>query len=147
MESLFPTKNSIFLDTSFSLTLAVKSDLHHKKAVRISTQLINSQVEILTMQAIVLEIGNSLAKGKYRTIAIDAITRLKVEPNISVVSLTDELIDSAFELFSDRADKEWGLVDCRSFVMMRERRIEIALTADEHFVHAGFRALLREDNI
>ncbi len=38
-----------------------------------------------------------------------------------------------------------GLVDCISFVVMRERNIEAALTADEHFIQAGFRALLRED--
>ncbi len=41
-------------------------------------------------------------------------------------------------------DKEWGLVDCVSFVVMREHGIEAALTTDRHFIQAGFRALLRE---
>ncbi len=66
------------------------------------------------------------------------------DPNIEIISLNDSLYDEAFELFSSRTDKEWGLVDCISFVVMRERGITEALTADEHFEQAGFRALLRK---
>jgi len=39
------------------------------------------------------------------------------------------------------SDKEWGLVDCLSFVIMRERGITEALTPDRHFTRAGFKAL------
>ncbi|MFM5956954.1 MAG: PIN domain-containing protein, partial [Dolichospermum sp.] len=42
-----------------------------------------------------------------------------------------------------REDKEWGLVDCISFIVMQDRGITDALTADTHFQQAGFRALLR----
>jgi len=34
------------------------------------------------------------------------------------------------------------LTDCVSFTLMRDRGITEAATADEHFVQAGFRALL-----
>ena len=37
-----------------------------------------------------------------------------------------------------------GLTDCISFVVMEERGITDALAYDQHFVQAGFRALLRE---
>jgi uncharacterized protein len=47
-------------------------------------------------------------------------------------------------LFKQRKDKEWGLVDCISFIVMQNREITDALTADIHFQQAGFRALLRE---
>ncbi len=70
---------------------------------------------------------------------------LESDPNTSIVSLTNELYDKVFDLFRDRSDKEWGLVDCVSFVVVRERGINDALTADEHFIQAGFRALLRQD--
>ena len=64
---------------------------------------------------------------------------------VEVIRLDESLFNKAFELYKTHTDKTWGLVDCISFVMMRERNIEAALTADEHFIQAGFRALLRED--
>ncbi|MFM6219167.1 MAG: PIN domain-containing protein, partial [Dolichospermum sp.] len=42
-----------------------------------------------------------------------------------------------------REDKEWGLVDCISFIVMQDRGISDAPTTDIHFQQAGFRALLR----
>ena len=36
------------------------------------------------------------------------------------------------------------LTDCISFVVMEERGIRDALTADEHFKQAGFQPLLRK---
>ena len=46
-------------------------------------------------------------------------------------------------MYQQYADKTWGLVDCRSFVVMRERQMKDALTFDQHFAQADFRALLR----
>ena len=37
------------------------------------------------------------------------------------------------------------MTDCLSFGVMREQDLMEALTADEHFIQAGFRALLLED--
>jgi len=48
-------------------------------------------------------------------------------------------------LFCSRLDKEWGLIDCVSFIVMQERGLTNALTTDEHFEQAGFRALLRPE--
>jgi predicted nucleic acid-binding protein len=58
--------------------------------------------------------------------------------------MTKEILDDAFDLYSRRSDKEWGMTDCVSFVVMRERGLLEALTMDQHFQQAGFRALLRE---
>jgi len=49
----------------------------------------------------------------------------------------------ALHLYRSRPDQDWGLVDFASFVVMSARGIADALTADEHFEQAGFRALLR----
>ncbi|PAX51087.1 hypothetical protein CK510_26755 [Brunnivagina elsteri CCALA 953] len=63
---------------------------------------------------------------------------------ISWITLTNSLYKLAFNLFKQREDKEWGLVDCISFIVMQDRAITDALTADTHFQQAGFRALLRD---
>ena len=65
------------------------------------------------------------------------------DPNVEIVPLTNELYNAVFQLFRSRQDKEWGLVDCISCIVMQNRRITDVLTADEHFNQMGFRALLR----
>ena len=42
-----------------------------------------------------------------------------------------------------RLDKSWSLTDCISFEVMRSAQATDALTYDQHFEQAGFRALLR----
>jgi predicted nucleic acid-binding protein len=63
-----------------------------------------------------------------------------------IVPLSEDLYARAFRLYRERADKEWGLTDCVSFVVMQDRKISEALTTDEHFQQAGFCALLLEDS-
>ncbi len=138
-------QNKVFLDTSYSIAAAVGKDEFHARARELSIQIRADDIKIITTQAVILEIGNALFKLKYRQAAIEIIQFLNSDPNTSVISLTNEIYEAAFELFCSRPDKEWGLVDCISFIVMRERGIEAALTADEHFVQAGFRALLREE--
>ncbi len=48
-------------------------------------------------------------------------------------------------LYRGHQDKQWGLVDCISFVVMRERGIRDALTFAQHLTQAGFNALMRGD--
>ncbi len=47
-------------------------------------------------------------------------------------------------LYRARLDKDWGLTDCVTFVLMKQEGITEALTADVHFRQAGFTALLLE---
>jgi uncharacterized protein len=50
---------------------------------------------------------------------------------------------SPLDLYRDRPDKAWSLTDCISFVVMADKGIRDALTADHHFEQAGFVALLK----
>ena len=55
---------------------------------------------------------------------------------------TAELFDEGFDLYCRRPDKDWSLTDCVSFVVMQQRGLREAFTADRHFEQAGFVALL-----
>jgi predicted nucleic acid-binding protein len=90
-----------------------------------------------------LEIGNALSKSRYRAAAVQLLNAIENDPNIGVVPLTETLYTEAFNLYQNRADKEWGLVDCVSFIVMQGRDISEALTTDEHFRQAGFITLLQ----
>ena len=67
---------------------------------------------------------------------IEAATRL------DVVHIDPRLDREAWSLLKARSDKDWSLVDCASFVVMKERGITEALTTDHHFEQAGFARLL-----
>ncbi|TVP64225.1 MAG: PIN domain-containing protein [Nodularia sp. (in: Bacteria)] len=133
----------VFLDTSFAIALSSITDQNHLRAVELAHQLEANKVRLVTTQAILLEIGNALSKQRYRVAAIQLLESLENDPNVEVVLLTKDLYTDAFNLFKQREDKEWGLVDCISFIVMHNRGITDALTADIHFYQAGFKALLR----
>ncbi len=100
---------------------------------------------LLTTRAVVLEIGNALAKLRYREAAIRLLEAIDTDPQVEIVSLSEDLYRRAFDLYRSRPDKEWGLTDCISFTVMWDRSLTDALTADEHFRQAGLRALLLEE--
>ena len=133
----------VFLDTSFAIALSSVTDQNHLRAVKLANQIEVNRNRLVTTQAILLEIGNALSKQRHRAAAIQLLESLETDPSVEVVSLTNSLYRSAFNLFKQREDKEWGLVDCTSFIVMQNRGITDALTADTHFQQAGFRALLR----
>ncbi|EDN68437.1 conserved hypothetical protein [Beggiatoa sp. PS] len=137
-------ENKVFLDTAFVIALISQTDKYHQVALQLSEQLTLSRTQIVTTRAIIFEIGNALSKQQYRTKAIHFLKLLESDPQIEIVPITEELYVKAFNLFSSHHDKSWGLVDCLSFVVMRQRDIISALTTDHHFQQAGFRALLLE---
>ena len=132
----------VFLDSGYAIALAADSDQLHPRAVEIAADMENQSRRMVTHQAVLLEIGNSLSMMRYRAAAVEMLSALASDPNIEVVPLTNELYLQAFELFCTRPDKEWSLTDCVSFVAMQSRGLTEALTADKHFEQAGFRALL-----
>lgn len=135
--------NEVFLDTSFAIALSSVTDQNHARAVELANQIESNSIRLVTTQAILLEIGNALSKQKYRAAAIQLLESLEADPSVEVVLLSNSLYKLAFNLFKQREDKEWGLVDCISFIVMQDRGITDALTTDIHFQQAGFRALLR----
>jgi predicted nucleic acid-binding protein len=134
----------VFLDTSYAIALSASADQLHESAVRVAERIESENVSLITTRAVVVEIGNALSKSKYRRAAVELLQSLEEDPSVEVVPLTEELYERAARLYAGRADKEWGMTDCISFVLMRERGLTEALTADEHFRQAGFTALLRE---
>jgi hypothetical protein len=52
------------------------------------------------------------------------------------------LLQRALDFYRSREDKERGLTDCISFMVMEDHGLTDALTTDEHFEQAGFQTLL-----
>lgn len=136
-------EREVFLDTSFIVALENRDDPAHKRAKDLDRQLIADNTTLVTHWGVLLEIGDGYARLGRRHKGIELLSRLDSEAGYEVAPIEATLLSAAMLLYGQRPDKEWGLTDCVSFSMMRERRITKAITADEHFVQAGFEALLR----
>ena len=68
---------------------------------------------------------------------------LKASPYVGIVYVDPTLDAQAWQLFTERSDKEWSLVDCASFVVMQQRGIIEASTTDHHLEQASFVCLLK----
>ena len=134
----------LFLDSAYAIALAAPDDELHPKSAALAAELRARKGRMLTTEAIVFEIGDALSKPKFRRVAVELMTSILTDPRIEVVALTPGLTRRAFDLFQRRPDKGWGMTDCLSFVVMQERGLSEALTADEHFEQAGFVALLNQ---
>ena len=129
-----------FLDTAFVQALLNKRDQYHAHA-RAFLPRLQSADEVWVTEAILIEVGNALS-ALDRSAATRFITRCYQSVNMRVVTVDTALLLRALHLYGERNDKEWGLVDCISFVVMKDHELIDAVTIDRHFVQAGFNALL-----
>jgi uncharacterized protein len=130
-----------FLDTVYLLALINPNDEWRPKALEWAAHVSGA---LVTTEAVLTEVADALCRSAHRRWAVDAIRDLRSDSAVTCVPGSARLFAHGLDLYADRADKNWSLTDCVSFVVMRERGIRQALTADVHFVQAGFRALLRE---
>lgn len=130
-----------FIDTSFVVALVNKRDQHHLRAVELASEF--EHRSLITTDAVLLEIGNALAKN-FRAVSVQVIDDFLTSGEIQIIHLYPALFQKAFFLYRSHLDKTWGLIDCVSFVVRREVGILKALTSDRHFEQAGLTALLRD---
>ena len=135
----------MFLDTAYAIALSAPGDLYHDRAMALAIEIKATSVPLVTTRAIFLEIGNALSKRRFRQASVSLLDKLESDANVEILALTELLYARAVRLYRERPDKDWGRTDCVSFVVMQDRGIIDALTTDEHFQQAGFRALMRED--
>lgn len=128
----------IFVDTGFVIALINEEDTHHAEARILSERYKN--MPFITTDAILLEIGNALAKN-FKAKGAQLIHYFQDSSDVTVVHLNSVLFNRALAFYESYHDKTWGLVYCVSFVVMREMDLTDALTFDRHFIQAGFQQL------
>ena len=129
----------VFADAFYFVARLNRRDQHHDKVVEFSRDF---RAHLLTTDWILMEVADALATSDVRPRVVEFILYVRRSPACEVIPADREFFDRALELYRQRSDKDWTLTDCGSFVVMRERRLTAALTADRHFEQAGFTALL-----
>jgi hypothetical protein len=137
-------QRSVLLDTSYVLALENRDDPFHERAKSLARSLAQEDCVLVLHWGILLEIGDGYARVERREKGCDLLDKFQKEKGFRILSLTDDLLHDAIALYRDRRDKNWGLTDCASFVLMQREGLSEVLTADVHFRQAGFTALLLE---
>jgi len=129
----------VFLGTAFVYAIANGRDEWHDRAVQWQARLQRTRAALLTTEFVLMEIGDGLANLRFRLRAVKIIELLRSSPLVEIVPASSHLVEEALRMYRLRDDKDWGLTDCSSFAVMKQRGISDALTMDQHFQQAGFR--------
>lgn len=133
----------IFIDTGYILALANTADKFHERA---RATALTTPPPFITTEAVLIEIGNALSSQRWRHLGIAALADLRSDPSIAIIPIDTPLLERAIEMYASRVDKEWGLTDCLSFVVMEDHGVREALATNHHFEQAGFHIVLAADS-
>jgi predicted nucleic acid-binding protein len=135
--------NAVFADTFYFLALVNPKDQAHQRALDFSAAFDGT---IVTSTWVLMEVGDALCRVPDRQTYLNLLDQLANDANAELVPASQAHFEKATALFAQRADKDWSMTDCTSFVIMQDRGLTDAITGDKHFVQAGFVALLRVVN-
>jgi hypothetical protein len=125
----------IFLDTSAIYALADSGDRNHLRAVELFRQVLDSGEIILTQSYILVEAAALL---QHRLGLASALQFLQDAEAFETHWVTSEDHRAGTDLLAERGQRQLSLVDCVSFLVMRQRGARQALAFDEDFEREGF---------
>jgi predicted nucleic acid-binding protein len=136
----------LFGDTAYWAGLLIPNDSLHAVSVMWDNALDKNE-RIVTTDLVLVEFLNYMCGlgSESRIIAGKTWAKISSSSSVLVIPTTEALLQKAVDLYTLADDKRWSLTDCASFIVMRERKIQDALTYDRHFEQAGFHALLRAE--
>jgi len=131
---------TIFADAFFYIAILNHRDAAHAEAVQWAEEFDGRMV---TTEWVLMEVGDALARSQFlRAKFVQLMADLTASERTTIISSSHDLFAAGLELYAQRADKEWSLTDCISFVVMKREGLTDALTGDKHFEQAGFLKLL-----
>jgi len=133
---------NVFADTFYFLALSSPSDAAHRISVEFGQ---NSSDQIVTTQWVLTEVADSMAAASRRKGMIALLDSIRSNVGITVVPASQLLFEAGWTFYRKHRDKDWSLTDCISFVVMKQKRLTLALTGEHHFEQAGFIALLKKN--
>ena len=131
-------REKALIDTGFVIALVNRRDQFHEQAKELAERFDGQS--LLVTDAVLLEIGNALSRG-FKAESVEIINSFILSKDVEIIHMTSDLFSKGFDLYKKYHDKEWSLVDCISFVVMRQHKIKKALTFDQHFSQAGFESV------
>lgn len=136
----------LFVDTAGWAAFLVRSEAFHDQAVFLLEHARENARPVVTTSYVMPELVALLTSPLQvpRREQVRILGTLRSAAWIRILHVDPAQDEAAWRLFTRHDDKTWSLVDCSSFIVMREQSITVALTTDRHFEQAGFTRLLRK---
>lgn len=125
----------IFLDTSAIYALADARDPNHGSALELFRQALEGSEVMLVHNYILVEAAALL---QHRLGLTSALQFLREAEGFEVHWISPEDHRHAVALLKELGRRELSLVDCMSFIVMRQREVKQVLAFDPDFEREGF---------
>jgi hypothetical protein len=132
----------VFIDTSGFYAVLVGKDDRHAEAVDVFRGAEKEGRRFATTDYVLDETATLLMARGHLQILEPFFRTTLASKACSIVWTEPEMFSRTMAFFLKHRDQGWSFTDCLSFQVMKVRRLREALTKDEHFEKAGFRALL-----
>lgn len=133
------------MDASGWIALKIIADRFHPAVTLVYRQLQDAREKLVTTNLCISEAAKHIQWELGHDAAatfLEGILTFDKAKLIRYIRVDEGLEREAIEFFKRHSDKEWDIVDCASFVVMRKLGIIKAISLDEHFVQAGFEVLV-----
>lgn len=134
----------VFADTAGWANFFVQTEKFHNHAIQLMHKWHQNQTEVVTTNYVLGELvalfSSPLRIPRQRQ--IESINTIKTASWVTIVYIDQALDTAAWQLLTQRPDKNWSLVDCASMVVADMNHIDQIFTSDHHFTQAGFTKLL-----
>lgn len=127
-----------FLDAAFVIALETTDDQNHSAALKFWKIFQRSPTPLITTSFVLDEIATFFNSRDRHEKAVEVVENFLKSKAVELIHVDETLFQLGWEYFVKHADKRYSLTDCISFVVMKNRQIQEALTFDKHFVQAGF---------
>jgi uncharacterized protein len=130
---------SVFVDTEALFGIKCKADENHKAALHFFNFVLENNVaSFVTTDFILFETVTIVKSRIDAQTTIDTGKQLRNSVHIKIVTITENIVSKAWDIFDTYADKDFSFVDCVSFAVMKELGIRKAFTFDRHFKQFWF---------
>lgn len=127
----------IFVDASGWIAALHRRDQNHQRAKPYLAEAMDQGERLLTTNWTAYEAYSYLKSHAGYNYYLELFAIIK-NPHITTLErVTEEIEDSALEIFHRYRDKTWGIVDCANLIIMELSGCDRAFAYDKHFCEAA----------
>jgi len=131
----------VLVDTSAWLALADQHDQSHRQATALFEQL-KAQRTVLVLSEWVLAESLTAIRHHVNFPAAVRFGRAVFDSHLAELVVSEETLRrKAWAIFQRYDDKDFSFVDCTSFAVMEQLKLQTAFAFDRHFEQYGFHLL------